>query len=196
MILAIAISIFYLEKAIAFPTLRLYLMRIKYSLTLSVGTSVTLLLYPAKIQAQFDPNLINQQIPQSLVDSPNNSPNINIPTSNFPLGDINQQGGIINNNGLSGQQINCGRACLYFYSDFSKNDARFGAGINIPLFAPENELTTAQSKKTLYDVESGYIKSISEACQTKDIVRAELSAKGLARIWQVDYKTLLRPSCG
>ena len=171
-------------------------MRIKYSLILSIGTSVTFLLYPAKIQAQFDPNLINQQTLQSPLDIPHSAPNINIPTLNSPLGDINQQGGIINNNGLSGQQINCGRACLYFYSDFSKNDARFGAGINIPLFSPENELTTAQSKKTLYDVESGYIKSISEACQTKDIIRAELSAKGLARIWNVDYKTLLRPSCG
>jgi len=155
-----------------------------------------LLIYPAKVQAQFDPNLVNQQIPQSPVDILNNPPNIIIPTSNSPLGDINQQGGIINNNGSSGQQINCGRACLYFYTDFSKNDARFGAGINIPLFAPENELTSAQSKKTLYDVESGYIKAISEACLAKDIIRAELNAKGLARVWNVDYKTLLRPSCG
>ena len=109
-------------------------MRIKYSLILSIGTSVTLLLYPAKLQAQSDPNLINQQTPQSPVNIPNYTPNINIPTSNFPLGDINQQGGIINNNGLSGQQINCGKSSLYFYSDFSRNDARFGAGINIPLF--------------------------------------------------------------
>ena len=189
--LAIIISIFHLEIVIAFPTFRLYLMRFKYSLILSI-----LLLYPAKVQAQFDPNLVNQQPPQSPIDIPNNASNINIPTSSFPLGDINQQGGVINNNGLSGQQINCGKACLYFYSDFSRNDARFGAGINIPLFASENELTTAQSKKTLYDVESGYIKSISEGCQTKDFIRAELSAKGLARIWNVDYKTLLRPSCG
>lgn len=151
-------------------------------------TVFVLLLIPVSVNAQE-----NQNIPQPQI--PLNNSTFN-PSMNYPLGDVNQQGGIINNNGLSGQQINCGKACIYFYTDFSKNDARFGAGINIPLFAPENELTTAQSRKTLYDVESGYIKSIAEACQTKDIIRAELSAKGLARIWNVDYKTLLRPSCG
>ncbi len=161
-----------------------------------LSTSATLIIQTETALAQFDPNLINQ----TPTESPNSISNPNIPPANYPsslpLGDINQQGGIINNNnGTLGQQINCGRACLYFYTDFSKNDARFGAGINIPLFAPENELTSAQSKKTLYDVESGYIKAIADACQSKDLMRAELSAKGLARIWNVDYKTLLRPSC-
>ena len=162
------------------------------------ATGLALILaQPSIAQSQFDPNLLNQ----TPTEDPNSISNPNISPANYPsslpLGDINQQGGIINNNnGTSGQQINCGRACLYFYTDFSKNDARFGAGINIPLFAPENEFTSAQSKKTLYDVESGYIKTISEACIAKDIVKAELSAKGLARIWNVDYKTLLRPSCG
>jgi len=162
-----------------------------------LAASATLLIQAETALAQSDPNLLNQ----TPTENPNSISNPNIPPANYPssipLGDINQQGGIINNNnGVLGQQINCGRACLYFYTDFSKNDARFGAGINIPLFAPENELTGAQSKKTLYDVESGYIKTISEACLAKDIVKAELSAKGLARIWNVDYKTLLRHSCG
>ncbi|WP_434683818.1 hypothetical protein [Pseudanabaena minima] len=111
------------------------------------------------------------------------------------MGDLTQQG-IINNNGSLGQINNCGRACLNFYTDFSRNDSRFGVNLSIPLFAPENELSSAQSKRTLYDVESGYIKAISEACLAKDIIRAELNAKGLARVWNVDYKTLLRPSCG
>ncbi len=140
-------------------------------------------------QAQTDPTL---SVPQTQI--PFNTSNF-IPSTNYPLGDLTQQG-IINNNGSLGQTNSCGRACVYFYTDFSRNDARFGAGINIPLFAPENELTSAQSKKTLYDVESGYIKAIADACQSKDLIRAELSAKGLARIWNVDYKTLLRPSCG
>ena len=37
--------------------------------------------------------------------------------------------------------------------------------------------------------------AIADACQSKDAIRADLSAKGLARIWNVDYKTLLRSSC-
>jgi hypothetical protein len=112
------------------------------------------------------------------------------------LGDFNQQGGIINNNGSLGQTNSCGRSCVNFYTDFSRNDSRFGVNLSIPLSASENELNSAQSKLTLYNVESGYIKAISEACLAKDIIRAELSAKGLARVWNVDYKTLLRPSCG
>ncbi len=171
-------------------------MRFKYSLILSISTSVALLLYPAKVKAQFDPNFINQQTPQSPVNIPNNTSNINIPTSTFPLGDFNQQGGIINNNGSLGQTNNCGRSCINFYTDFSRNDSRFGVNLSIPLSEPSNELSTAQSKRTLYDVESGFIKGISEACLAKDIIRAELNAKGLARVWNVDYKTLLRPSCG
>lgn len=85
-------------------------MRFKYSLILSISTSIVLLLYPAKVQAQFDSSLINQQTTQSPVDTPINTSNINIPTSTFPLEDFNRQGGIINNNGPSGQQINCGKA--------------------------------------------------------------------------------------
>ena len=136
-----------------------------------------------------DPTL---SIPQTQV--PLNTSNF-IPSTNYPLGDLTQQG-IINNNGSLGQTNNCGRACINFYTDFSRNDSRFGVNLSIPLSAPENELTSAQSKRTLYEVESGFIKAISEACLAKDIIRAELSAKGLARIWNIDYKTLLRPSCG
>jgi hypothetical protein len=121
-------------------------MQLKY---LSFIFASTILIIQAEAAlAQFDPNFINQ----TPTENPNSISNPNIPSNSYPsslpLGDINQQGRIINNNnGTSGQQINCGRACIYFYTDFSKNDARFGAGINIPLFTPENELTTAQSKK-------------------------------------------------
>jgi len=136
------------------------------------------------------PTPVNAQIEQAI-------PNIQIPTNTtaIPLGDINQQGGIINNNGSLGQTNSCGRSCVNFYTDFSRNDSRFGVNLSIPLSEPSNELTTAQSKRTLYEVESGFIKAISEACLAKDIIRAELNAKGLARVWNVDYKTLLRPSC-
>lgn len=149
-------------------------------------TASILLLIPISVNAQEE-----QTIPQP--QNPLNSSTLN-PSINYPLGDLTQQG-IINNNASLGQTNNCGRACINFYTDFSRNDSRFGVNLSIPLFAPENELTSAQSKRTLYDIESGYIKAISEACLAKDIIRAELSAKGLARVWNVDYKTLLRPSC-
>lgn len=158
--------------------------------------SATLIIQAETAFAQFDPNFINQ----TPTGTPSSISNPNIPPTNYPLsiplGDINQQGGIINNNGSLGSQNSCGRACFGIYTDFSRNDSRFGVNLSIPLSTPENELTSAQSKRTLYDVESGYIKAISDACQSKDSMRAELSAKGLARIWNVDYKTLLRPSCG
>lgn len=153
-----------------------------YIFSLEVGMEV--------IQAQTDPT---SSIPESQI--PLNNSTFN-PSINYPFGDINQQGDVINNNGSLGQTNNCGGSCINFYTDFSRNDFRFGVNLSIPLSEPSNELTTAQSKRTLYEVESGYIKAISEACLAKDVIRAELSAKGLARVWNVDYKTLLRPSCG
>jgi hypothetical protein len=150
-------------------------------------TAFILLLIPISVNAQEE-----QTIPQPQI--PLNNSTLN-PSINYPLGDLTQQG-IINNNSSLGQTNNCGRSCINFYTDFSRNDSRFGVNLSIPLSEPSNELTTAQSKRTLYEVESGYIKAISEACLAKDIIRAELSAKGLARVWNVDYKTLLRPSCG
>jgi hypothetical protein len=46
-----------------------------------------------------------------------------------------------------------------------------------------NSPVTEQKERTLYDVESGYIKTISEACQSKDFIRAELSAKRMFEKW-------------
>jgi hypothetical protein len=151
-------------------------------------TNFFLLLISTSANAQIEPPIPNIEIPNNSTLS-----NTSFSTPTLPLGDINQQGGIINNNGTLGQTNNCGRACINFYTDFSRNDFRFGANLSIPLFVPENELTSAQAKRTLYDVESEYIKTISEACQSKDFIRAELSVKGLARIWNRDYKSL---SCG
>ena len=162
-------------------------MRFKYLLAFAIYTKS--IFYPLNVQAQVDANF---SIPEAQV--PLNTASF-IPSTSYPFADINQQG-IINNNGSLGQTNSCGRACINFYTDFSRNDSRFGVNLSIPLSTPENELTSAQSKRTLYDVESGYIKAISEACLAKDVIRAELNAKGLARVWSVDYKTLLRPSCG
>ncbi|MDK2408585.1 hypothetical protein QHH11_09915 [Aphanizomenon sp. PH219] len=167
-----------------------------------LAISATLLIHPTIAKAQVEEISVNQQPTQIPTGVLNNASNLytsptNYPSpTTYPYSDITQQGGIINNNGTLGQINNCGRACINFYTDFSRNDYRFGANLSIPLFAPENEITSAQSKKTLYDVEMGYIKSIADACQAKDRIRVELSAKGLARIWNLDYKTLLHPSCG
>ena len=58
------------------------------------------------------------------------------------------------------------------------------------------QLVDIQKQRSESEIATNYIKAISDACQTKDSIRAELSAKALGRIWNVDYKTLLRPSCG
>ena len=58
------------------------------------------------------------------------------------------------------------------------------------------QLIDIQKQRSESEIASNYIKAIADACQAKDSIRAELSAKGLARIWNVDYKTLLHPSCG
>jgi len=147
------------------------------------------------VVSSFYSNAVQAQSAQQNIQNPTDLSNLIPPTNpTFPYGDINQQGGIINN-GINGQS-NCGRACLGFYTDFSRNDTRFGINLSIPLSAPENEVTSAQAKRTLYDVEAGYIKGIAEACQSKDYLRAELNAKGLARVWSItDPKALLSNSC-
>ncbi|OBQ36289.1 MAG: hypothetical protein AN485_11710 [Anabaena sp. MDT14b] len=58
------------------------------------------------------------------------------------------------------------------------------------------QLIDIQKQRSESEIASNYIKAIADACQAKDSIIAELSAKGLARIWNVDYKTLLHPSCG
>jgi hypothetical protein len=58
------------------------------------------------------------------------------------------------------------------------------------------QLVDIQKQRSESEIATNYIKAISDACQARDSIRAELSAKALGRIWNVDYKTLLRPSCG
>ncbi len=58
------------------------------------------------------------------------------------------------------------------------------------------QLVNIQKQRSESEIVTNYIKAISEACQAKDSIRAELTAKALGRIWNIDYKTLLNPSCG
>jgi hypothetical protein len=80
-------------------------------------TASILLLIPISVNAQEEQTIIQPQIPL-------NNSNVN-PSINYPLGDLTQQG-IINNNGTLGQPNSCGRSCINFYTDFSRNDSRFG----------------------------------------------------------------------
>jgi len=57
------------------------------------------------------------------------------------------------------------------------------------------QLVDIQKQRSESEIAINYIKLISDACQVKDSIRVELSAKGLARIWNVDYKTLISPNC-
>lgn len=57
------------------------------------------------------------------------------------------------------------------------------------------QLVNIQQQRSESEIASNYIKTIADACQNKDIVRAELTAKALGRIWNVDYKTLLHSNC-
>lgn len=58
------------------------------------------------------------------------------------------------------------------------------------------QLIDIQKQRSESEIATNYIKSISDACQAKDSIRAELNAKALGRIWNVNYKTLLNPNCG
>jgi len=57
------------------------------------------------------------------------------------------------------------------------------------------QIVEIQQQRSENEIASIYIKAIADACQTKDLIRAELSAKALARIWAVEYVSLLSHNC-
>lgn len=90
-----------------------------------------------------------------------------------------------NINGMMGNQI---EGLLGVIHSFNSPD-QINADTN-------RQLVDIQKQRSESEIATNYIKAIADACQAKDLIRAELTAKALARIWNVDYKTLLRPSCG
>ncbi len=88
-------------------------------------------------------------------------------------------------NGTTGNQIEAVIGVIHSFNSPDQTNAD-----------TNRQLVDIQKQRSESEIATTYIKSISDACQAKDSIRAELSAKGLARIWNVDYKTLLRPSCG
>ena len=88
-------------------------------------------------------------------------------------------------NGTTGNQIEAVIGVIHSFNSPDQTNAD-----------TNRQLIDIQKQRSESEITSNYIKAISDACQVKDSIRAELSAKGLARIWNVDYKTLIRPSCG
>lgn len=88
-------------------------------------------------------------------------------------------------NGTTGNQIEAVIGVIHSFNSPDQTNAD-----------TSRQLVDIQKQRSESEIATTYIKSISDACQAKDSIRAELSAKALGRIWNVDYKTLLRPSCG
>ena len=90
-----------------------------------------------------------------------------------------------NFNGTVGNQIEAVFGIIYSFNSPDQTNAD-----------TNRQLVDIQKQRSESEIATSYIKAISDACQAKDSIRAELTAKALGRIWNVDYKTLLRPSCG
>ena len=88
-------------------------------------------------------------------------------------------------NGTTGNQIEAVIGVIHSFNSPDQTNAD-----------TNRQLIDIQKQRSESEIATNYIKAISDACQAKDSIRAELSAKALGRIWNVDYKTLLRPSCG
>ena len=107
---------------------------------------------------------------------------------------------------------NCIGSCIYGvlrtsptnnFNSTTGNQIEAVIGVSYSFNSPDQtnadtnrQLVDIQKQRSESEIATTYIKSISDACQAKESIRAELSAKALGRIWNVDYKTLLRPSCG
>ena len=88
-------------------------------------------------------------------------------------------------NGTTGNQIEAVIGVIHSFNSPDQTNAD-----------TNRQLIDIQKQRSESEIATNYIKAISDACQAKDSIRAELSAKALGRIWNVDYETLLRPSCG
>ncbi|MTJ15845.1 MULTISPECIES: hypothetical protein [unclassified Dolichospermum] len=87
-----------------------------------------------------------------------------------------------NINDIGGNQIEGVFGFIHSFSSPDKTNAE-----------TNRQLVNIQKQRSESEIGRDYIKMIADACQAKDLFRAELTAKGLARIWNVDYKGL---SCG
>lgn len=117
--------------------------------------------------------------------------NSNVGTLNYPSCSGSCAFGVLRtspSNGINGTTGNQIEAVIGIIHSFNSPD-QTNADTN-------RQLVDIQKQRNESEITSNYIKAISDACQSKDSIRAELSAKALARIWNVDYKTLIRPSCG
>jgi hypothetical protein len=117
---------------------------------------------------------------------------------------INSSAGSINQSGCNG-------TCIYAFLRTSptnnngliSNQVEGVIGVMHVLNSPDQmnaetnrQMMDIQRQRNEFEIANNYIKLISEACQARDFSTAELNARGLARIWNQDYKALLGNSCG
>ena len=109
-------------------------------------------------------------------------------------------------------QSGCNGTCFYGFVRTAPNNNNNGSGstqfeavvglmhvLNSPdqMNAETNRLMMdMQRQRNEFEIISNYTKLIKEACQARDFITAELNARGLARILDVDYKVLLENRCG
>lgn len=109
---------------------------------------------------------------------------LNYPACNGTCGFAIMRTSPINNNGSVSNQVEGVIGVIHAFSSPDQTNAE-----------TNRQMIEIQKQRSEHEIAMNYQKAIADACQSKDLIRAELSAKGLARIWNVDYKTLLRPSC-
>jgi hypothetical protein len=117
---------------------------------------------------------------------------------------VNSSGGSINQSGCNG-------TCIYAFVRTSptsnnglvSNHVEGVIGVMHVLNSPDQmnaetnrQMVDMQRQRNEFEIANNYIKLIKEACQARDFITAELTARGLARIWNEDYKDLLRNHCG
>jgi len=111
-----------------------------------------------------------------------------------------------NNNGLTNHQVEGVIGVMHVFNSPDQTNAetnrqmmdiqrrRSEAEIDIQRQRSEAEIDI-QRQRSEAEIFDNYIKQISDACQARDFMRAELYAGRLARISGDDYKTLLEQYC-
>jgi hypothetical protein len=154
-----------------------------------------------------------QTTPETPVNSTNSAtPNAITVTPTTLLQTGNNNYANVNSNLGALNYPNCGGTCAFAIMRTTSNNNNFNGTTNnqiegvfgvIHSFSSPDQ-TNAQSNRQLVniqqqrsesDIVSNYINTIADACKSKDMVRAELTAKALARIWKEDYQSLLNRNC-
>ena len=100
-----------------------------------------------------------------------------------------------NNNGLTNHQVEGVIGVMHVFNSPDQTNAETNRQMmDIQRRRSEAEIDI-QRQRSEAEIFDNYIKQISDACQARDFMRAELYAGRLARISGDDYKTLLEQYC-